>query len=191
MKAINRLLHESSSSDPNLRKTLIDFFTANKNPQDIKMHELAGQLNVQPDFLETEIFSILVDFFAAGKYNESPNVDIDPEQLRKGIEVEQEHTTCPLIAARIAKDHLAEIPDYYTRLESMEQSAGIQESVKINDINKVIQEVLKKVRGGYVIAKHSGPNKGKRLPQTKTPVTKKKAKSILSAIYFSKHGKGK
>ena len=47
--------------------------------------------------------------------------DVDPKELKMGIEVEREHTSDPKIAERIAKDHLAEIPDYYTRLAVMEE----------------------------------------------------------------------
>ena len=43
------------------------------------------------------------------------------EQLKKGIEVEHEHTDSVFLATQIAKDHLAEIPDYYDRLEIMEK----------------------------------------------------------------------
>jgi len=37
-------------------------------------------------------------------------------QLRLGITVELEHTTNHELAMEIALDHLAEYPDYYTRL---------------------------------------------------------------------------
>lgn len=47
--------------------------------------------------------------------------DVDPEELKKGIEVEYEHTSDRDTAKRIALDHLAEIPDYYTRLAKMEK----------------------------------------------------------------------
>lgn len=47
--------------------------------------------------------------------------EYDPVQLKMGIEVEMEHTTDPAVAEKIAKDHLAEIPDYYTRLKKMEE----------------------------------------------------------------------
>jgi hypothetical protein len=46
---------------------------------------------------------------------------IDPEQLEIGTRVEMEHTRDPRIARRIALDHLAELPDYYTRLAKMER----------------------------------------------------------------------
>jgi hypothetical protein len=53
-------------------------------------------------------------------------VECDPEQLKMGIAAEMEHTDDPKIAEKIALDHLAEIPDYYTRLEKMEKEAKAQ-----------------------------------------------------------------
>ena len=44
------------------------------------------------------------------------------QQLTKGIKVEKEHTTDPKIAKEIALDHLAEFPDYYDRLETVEEN---------------------------------------------------------------------
>ena len=48
---------------------------------------------------------------------------IDPKELRMGIKVEYEHTKDRETAKRIALDHLAELPDYYTRLKAMEEQA--------------------------------------------------------------------
>ena len=56
-----------------------------------------------------------------GKHDDVPDEEFDAEQLQKGIEVEMEHTNHPLVAKMIAKDHLMEIPDYYNRLDSLEQ----------------------------------------------------------------------
>jgi hypothetical protein len=57
----------------------------------------------------------------------------DVEQLRRGMEVELEHglqdaltnvtDDDPIVTAKIALAHLNEFPDYYTRLERMEQEA--------------------------------------------------------------------
>ncbi len=49
--------------------------------------------------------------------------DFDLDQLIMGIKVEQEHTTDKYTALEITMDHLEEIPDYYTRLEEMEEKA--------------------------------------------------------------------
>lgn len=45
------------------------------------------------------------------------------DQIKKGIEVELEHTDDKNIAREIAKDHLFEFPDYYDRLIKMEKKA--------------------------------------------------------------------
>lgn len=58
----------------------------------------------------------------ARKENVSPR-DVNKSQLRKGIKVEMEHTNDKCVAQCIALDHLAEIPDYYTRLAKMEKEA--------------------------------------------------------------------
>ena len=49
--------------------------------------------------------------------------DFDASELAAGIKVEQEHTGDKNLAREIAMDHLAEIPDYYTRLKKMEDAA--------------------------------------------------------------------
>jgi hypothetical protein len=57
----------------------------------------------------------------------------DVEQLRRGMDVELEHglhdlltnvtDDDPVVTGRIALAHLNEFPDYYTRLEQMEEQA--------------------------------------------------------------------
>lgn len=42
---------------------------------------------------------------------------VDAEQLKIGIEVELEHTDDEKVAEKIARDHLAEDPHYYTKLK--------------------------------------------------------------------------
>lgn len=43
------------------------------------------------------------------------------DQLKLGIEVEKEHTSDVAVAREIALDHLMEVPDYYTKLKSVER----------------------------------------------------------------------
>ena len=72
----------------------------------------------------------------AKKIGEALNVDwskFDVEQFRMGIDVELEHglqdsetdvtNNDPLLTGKIALAHLKEFPDYYTRLEKMEEEA--------------------------------------------------------------------
>jgi len=49
----------------------------------------------------------------------------DKKELAMGIIIEQEHTAQKNIAKIIAKHHLNEFPDYYTRLKKMESKAKI------------------------------------------------------------------
>ena len=43
-------------------------------------------------------------------------------QFKMGLEVEKEHSTDVKIRGEIARDHLTEDPDYYTKLAKMEAS---------------------------------------------------------------------
>jgi hypothetical protein len=45
-------------------------------------------------------------------------------ELMKGIKVELEHTSDPEIAKEIALDHINELPDYYTRLATVEENVS-------------------------------------------------------------------
>lgn len=61
------------------------------------------------------------------------NCPFDVEQFRSGMDVELEHglhdpatnvtSDDPIVTGKIALAHLNEFPDYYTRLETMEQEA--------------------------------------------------------------------
>lgn len=59
---------------------------------------------------------------------------IDADELRIGIEHEMEHTNDPVVAAKIAAEHLYEMPDYYTRLEEMEREAEEDNIVLIEPV---------------------------------------------------------
>ena len=53
---------------------------------------------------------------------EVPEVkDVDPEQLKKGIEIEKEHTDDEEVARTVALAHLKENPKYYDYLDEMEK----------------------------------------------------------------------
>jgi hypothetical protein len=57
------------------------------------------------------------------KKTHTKSKDVNKKQLKMGTKVEMEHTDDLSTARDIALDHLAEIEDYYTRLEKMEKSA--------------------------------------------------------------------
>jgi hypothetical protein len=84
----------------------------------IPEHELSNMT-------DNEIHYLLKD---VGNYDFAPDSEFDANQLKRGIAVEKEHTKSLLVAKLIAKDHLkGEFPDYYTRLDKMEQQAKADE----------------------------------------------------------------
>ena len=78
------------------------------------MHGGSINENIDVDFVE--------EFFNKGRAKEKgiTENDVDPVELKMGIEVEYEHTSSEIIAKRIALDHLSECDDYYTKLKKME-----------------------------------------------------------------------
>jgi hypothetical protein len=115
------------------RKTVIEYFSnPNSKFDDPSIHAFADSKGIEHSKFEEEIYTTLSSFLGQGKYQQAlkngKTVEFSPEQLRKGIEVEMEHTDCPLLAERISKDHLTEFDDYYIpRLEDMEEEAKSQQ----------------------------------------------------------------
>ena len=107
-----------------VQESLIKFISTEPIFSNKSIAFLAKALEVQPDILESEIITLLYSLFAEGK-SKGNKKDYDKNQLNRGIEVEMEHTTNPIIAEKIAKDHLSELPDYYTRLDKLERDAGV------------------------------------------------------------------
>lgn len=84
-----------------------------------------------------------------------PNLDYDPEELAKGIKTELEHTSYKAIATIIAKHHLAEDPQYYTKLANVE-SKPVEEGAE--DIHKPVRPgILKRqIKGKITCSKARG-----------------------------------
>ncbi len=116
-----KILSEDNGTD--IKDEITKFFLANPNPDDSKVHELADNLGIDPHELESNIYALLSSLLKVGKHRDVPAEKFDANQIKMGIDIEKEHTDDPTIAIEIAKDHLDEIPDYYTRLKDMEDSA--------------------------------------------------------------------
>ena len=115
-----KILHEQKGKS-DVKEKIIDFFKGNPKPSDDEVHALASELNLNPHRFEEEIYTILGTLVSGiGKHQDDPDENFNPNELAKGIEIELEHTDCKHMAKEIAKDHLAECQDYYTRLERME-----------------------------------------------------------------------
>ena len=127
MKIINNYLNilNEQKSFSKIHRSILEFFKNNPLPSDDEVHSFAVEKGIDPHKFEEYLYMILGSFLGAGKSKEFTG-SYDQRQLDMGIKVEMEHTTDPLLSEKIAKDHLAEIPDYYTRLEKMEKSAGVE-----------------------------------------------------------------
>lgn len=107
--------------DINITDKLIEFFMDNPYPEDSKVHEYAKELGIDPDKVETTIYSILSSFLSEGKFK-GKKIDINSELLQKAVDIEKEHTTDDNIALKIVKDHVAEHGwKYYEELIKMEE----------------------------------------------------------------------
>ena len=67
------------------------------------------------------------EYIPGGRAEGKEAEDYDKKQIDMGKKVELEHTPDKNVSTEISKDHLEEIPDYYTRLKKMEEDAGIKE----------------------------------------------------------------
>lgn len=82
--------------------------------------------------------------------------DVILNQLKKGIQVEMEHTNNKIIAREIAMDHLVESPVYYTLLEDMEQkfAKGGQTKGKRIGFKALAEKVSKAYEGKPVPSRY-------------------------------------
>ena len=64
-------------------------------------------------------------------------------QVQKGIQIEMEHTDDKEKAAEIATDHISEFPDYYDRLEKMENKAS--KETKTKQMNENTKSLIKRL----------------------------------------------
>ncbi|MCK5018529.1 MAG: hypothetical protein KAS32_15825 [Candidatus Peribacteraceae bacterium] len=112
-----------------IHDAIIKLFKSQEDaPDDSQVHELANKFGINPHDFEGHVYMILHSYIKneVGKHNDILDDQFDPEELKMGIKVEAEHTDSPNIAKHIAKDHLFEIADYYTRLDKMESEAGVK-----------------------------------------------------------------
>jgi len=85
-----------------------------------RLNDLGINISLDPTLAEDgHLSGIMSPKDIAEKHGVSVE-DIE-KQVKMGIEVEHEHTSDDEEAKRIALDHLYELPDYYTRLDKMEE----------------------------------------------------------------------
>jgi hypothetical protein len=88
----------------------------------------------------------LKDKIPGGLADKKSPEDFDPEALKKGIEVELEHTDDRETAKEITMDHLTEDPEYYDKLAEMEGEGKKKPKKSHKELLKVIDSVREKVK---------------------------------------------
>jgi hypothetical protein len=89
------------------------------------------------------------NLLSGGKGDDLDEEDVDQDELMKGLDVEMEHTTNKNIAREIALDHLAEDPEYYTKLEAIHKENPGKTAKRTDEKlwEKVKKEAVKKMGG--------------------------------------------
>ena len=111
---------------PGAEEKIRELLRRNPKPEDEAVHELAEEMGVHPSMLEAKVYEMLgKELKTAQKHENVPDSKYPQDQIRMGIKVEKEHTDDPEKAKEIAKDHLSEFPDYYTRLRRLRKRLGL------------------------------------------------------------------
>lgn len=119
-------IDEAVVSKADIKKKILALFDSKTAIKDKQVHNMAASLKIDPDVLEEAIYEVLRSFLGEGNSSTFKGT-YDPAQMKIGIKIEMEHTTDTDLAEKISKDHLAEFPDYYTRLEKLEADAKAAE----------------------------------------------------------------
>lgn len=101
--------------DDNTKDKLVTLLRSNSKPSPEQLKEFKPEM----------IAELLASFLKKFKHVATPDEEFNKEELELGVKVEHEHTNNPYIAKIIAKAHLVELPDYYTRLKKMEAEAKV------------------------------------------------------------------
>jgi 2'-5' RNA ligase len=86
--------------------------------KDVAKKTVLANLEKDPKF-----YSDLHMYFNSDKQGSTIMENIDPKELEMGTKIEHEHTKDNALARKIAMDHLAEDPHYYTKLKK----AGLEQ----------------------------------------------------------------
>lgn len=170
-----------------LRKQVFEYFANPKaDLNDKAIHAFAEGKGIDHSKFEEEIYATLHDFLGQGKYQKEGvnKIKVDPEEIRKGIEVEMEHTSCPMIALRISLDHETETAPwkytrYYAWLDAMEKlmKSGIPPEVVLDRF------VAKKVEGRSPLSDLKPPLRKINEQQRQTSRDREKKRYHLTPPY--------
>lgn len=123
---LSQQIQKEEAKAEDLDNKIVALVMRNPNPKDEIIHNFAEQNGLQPAQVEERVYSLLSDMLGVQRNGTVSN--ISEEELRRGIQIEMEHTTNKVIAGKIATDHLTEIKNYYQWLTWMEDLAKRYES---------------------------------------------------------------
>jgi hypothetical protein len=130
MKFTKYLKEDTEDEGGKVSDSIIDFFADFKGAvDDDDIHKFAESKGIDPHEFEEVIYSLVSAFWAQGR-SKGFKGEYKESELAMGRDVEMEHTNDVRMAERIAKDHLAELPDYYTRLKKMEEEGKKELGIK-------------------------------------------------------------
>jgi hypothetical protein len=127
LKLIKEEVEKDAPTKDDIKRSIASFFKDNPKPSDKEVHYFAEKNGIDEHYFEEIIYELLGSFFAFGMSIEKGMTveKANKEQLKMGIKVEMEHTNDPIIAEKIALDHLAEGKSsnfrYYDYLKEMEE----------------------------------------------------------------------
>ena len=113
--------------------------TAARNASKISLDKFKPFVPTELSDEEVEqVFNIVADKIQEIQ-TPSKEKDVDPKELKMGVEAEMEHTDDPSKAKIIALQHLAEDPKYYTKLKSLNLQENASYGQHIDVIEKIAE----------------------------------------------------
>ena len=137
----------AESLDPKAIEELVNTIVSKGQAiNDDDVHAKAESMGVNPHEAEEAIYRLLAslvggknDIIPGGLSAGLPTEDFPQKQLQAGRKVETEHSSNPVIANEITKDHLVEGEDYYDpRLEDLEK--GMDKAKEDGEIKGVDED---------------------------------------------------
>lgn len=128
--ALSYLKSLTASDEVSIKKKIIERFQTNPPKTDKEFHQFAESIGIDEHKAEQHVYDMFASVIGGG-LSDRYKGDYDKNQLEKGKKVEMEHLgkaglpkeIAEILSEKIAKDHLAELSDYYDRLEKMESGA--------------------------------------------------------------------
>jgi len=135
--------------DP-MMKRVAEYLKDNHAPSDADFHGWAEEKGLNVHLAEAGAYrlaTLTTNFLFGGRANENgfDTSDADPVELAMGIEIEKEHSPDISVRARIALDHLAELPKsplgYYTGLKWLEGFMDKIDEMSKGDAEEAISDL--------------------------------------------------